>query len=164
MGRVCRKCKKRIPSGYNIKYKEDYDIVNEVKRNEKRKEQFQVTKTLGKLEFDTENHLFHIDNSYYSVLDVSAFSFYTGEPRYKYGLFGRFDMRADIYFTFTPIEQERRIRCVKRAEHCKYYNNGEIVSVEPPANMQIMNETFRQMIDDEYYVITRQLFSSGEEQ
>ena len=40
--------------------------------------------------------------------------------------------------------------------------NHEVVSVEPPANMQIMNETFRQMIDDEYYVLKRQLFAAGE--
>lgn len=107
---------------------------------------FQKTTELGKLQLDTCRNLFHIDNAYYKVTDVSEYSFYWGEPRYGYG-FGSPRVYADIYFSFRIMNEKRRVRKLTTAP-CRYVNTGRTIHVEPPLAMLSVRETFAQMIEN----------------
>lgn len=151
--RFCFSCRRKIPSGFSLNQKDEL-IIAEIERNEKVKAVFKGNIGIGKLRFDTENHIFHIDNAYYCVSDLAGYSFYSGEPRFKFGLFGNYTTVADVYFSYTPIGQERRIRMVLPAAPCKYENTGKTVCIEPPLSMQNADNIFKAMINDEYeYVL-----------
>ena len=147
--KVCFSCKRKIPSGFSLKASRE-EIAEEIKRNERTKAIFKRTTRIGLLSFDTEKSLFNIDNGYFNVSELSSYSFYPSEPRYNYGLFGNFKIVVDIYFSYTLIGQERRIRCIKRGEHCRYENTSYSVCVDPPASMQMANHIIKDMIDKEY--------------
>ena len=147
--KVCFSCKRKIPSGFSLKASKE-EIVNEINRNEALKAIFKKTTSIGSLYFDTDKNLFHIDNGYFNVNELASYSFYPSEPRYNYGLFGHFKVVTDIYFSYTLIGQERRVRCIKKAEYCRYENTGKSVCVDPPISMQMANHTFKDMIDREY--------------
>lgn len=144
-GMLCRKCKHKVPSGYSLNNRPE-NIYAEIYRNEKIKEMFQKTTELGKLQLDTCRNLFHIDNAYYKVTDVSEYSFYWGEPRYGYG-FGSPKVYADIYFSFRIMNEERRVRKLITLP-CRNVNTGRAVHVEPPLAMLSVRETFAQMIEN----------------
>ncbi len=148
---LCRKCRKKIPSGFSRHVAPD-DLLSEIKRNEKLKNIFQSDITFGKLQVDTINKLFHIDNGYYRIADLSKYSFYSSEPRFSYGFYRR-NVWEDIYFAFTlrdgaGLNQERRVRRIKTVS-CAYTNTGNYISVEPSVAMLNMKQLFTQMIEDE---------------
>ena len=152
--RFCLSCRRKIPSGFSLKQSDDV-IVAEIQRNERSKAIFKGNTGIGCLKFDTENHIFHIDNVYYRVGELAVYSFYSSEPRFKFGLFGNYTTVADVYFSYTPIGQERRIRRVLYAAPCKYENTGKAVYVEPPLSMQNAENVFKTMINDEYDYVLR---------
>lgn len=154
MRRFCFSCRRKIPSGFSLNQNDEI-IVAEIRRNEQVKAVFKSNTGIGNLRFDTENHIFHIDNAYYRVTDLAGYSFYSSEPRFKFGMFGNVTTVADVYFSYTPIGQERRIRRVLLAAPCKYENTGKSVVVEPPLCMQNAENVFKSMINDEYEYIIR---------
>ena len=154
--RLCFSCRRKVPSGYSLK-NTDEDIVATIRYNEQTKSEFKQTTCIGTLFLDTENNIFHIDNGFYRIRHLTGYSFYSGEPRFKYGLFGNFSVVADVYFSFTIMGQERRIRRIKTAVPCKYENTGTAVSVEPPACMQMAKHTFADMLERELQLIDREV-------
>lgn len=154
MRRFCLSCRRKIPSGFSLKQSDEAVIV-EIERNEKVKSVFKSNTGIGNLRFDTENHIFHIDNAYYRVEEIEGYSFYSGEPRIKFGLFGNYTTVADVYFSYTPIGQKRRIRRVLLAAPCKYENKGKSIYIEPPLSMLNAEIVFKTMINDEYEYLVR---------
>lgn len=154
--KLCFSCRQKVPSGYSF-HNSDEDLISVIKCNEQAKAEFRQTTSIGTLRLDTENGIFHIDNGYYRIRQLTGYSFYNSEPRFKYGLFGRFSVVSDVYFSFTIIGQERRIRRIKLAVPCKYENTGTAVSVEPPACMQMAKHTFADMLEKEMQQIEREL-------
>lgn len=154
--RFCFSCRSQIPSGLSLNYDDD-TLAAEIKKNATNREAYKRTTGIGNLGFDTENNIFHIDNAYYKVYELAGYSFYMGEPRFHHGMFGYLEVRADIYFSFTPIGQERRIRKVKAAVPCRYYNSGVSVSVEPPTCMIAADDTFKRMIANEHEYLLRSI-------
>lgn len=152
--KLCLSCRGKVPSGYSLKHSND-ELCTAIVLNEQAHKAFRQTMSVGTLSIDTENRIFHIDNGYYYVRYLSGYSFYSSEPRFKYGLFGRTSVVADVYFSFTMLGQEQRIRRIKLAVPCKYTNNGTSVSVEPPACMQYAKVTFSDMLEREVQLIER---------
>lgn len=145
LGLLCRACRKKIPSGFSLKSKPD-ELLAEIKRNEKVRSKFHADMTLGKLQVDTVNRLFHIDNGYYRILDLEGFNFYTGEPRFSYGITRK--VWEDIYFAFTLRGQQRRVRRLLTVP-CPYQKSSRIIRIEPPLSMMNMKQLFQQMQADE---------------
>jgi hypothetical protein len=154
MRRFCLSCRRKIPSGFSLTQNDEI-VIAEIERNEKVKAIFKSNTGIGNLSFDTENHLFHIDNAYYRVTELAGYSFYSSEPRIKFGLFGNYTTVADVYFSYTPIGQERRIRRVLLAAPCKYENTGTTLYIEPPLSMLNAEIVFKTMINDEYEYLVR---------
>lgn len=136
---------------------DDDTIIAAIKTNESNREEYKRTAGIGSLGFDTEKNIFHIDNAYYKVYQLEGYSIYMGEPRYHHGFFGHIDVRVDIYFSYTPIGQQRRIRKVKSAVPCRYYNSGTSITVEPPVCMITANDTFKRMIESEHEFLMREI-------
>lgn len=156
LNRFCYKCRKKIPSGFPMNLGNE-NIAAEIARNERAKAEFHKTTGIGSLSFDTERYLFHIDNGYYSVSDLVGVSFYMGEPRIQYGLFGNVRVSTDIYFSFTLFDQPRRVRKVMRGVACKYSRTDTQVSIEPPAVMFAANAALNQMINNMAEQLSREI-------
>lgn len=148
----CIRCRSMIPSGFN-KHQDPEIITNEIKRNLRMKEMFNSSKRVGSLYLDTEKNMFHIDNAYYNVSELEGYSFYSGEPRLKTNNI----YVADVYFTYTPIGQSRRVRMIMSAARCKYECTGAKVYIEPPACMILAREQFNDMILREREYLLSQL-------
>lgn len=147
----CMKCKSMIPSGFN-RHQEPEILTEEIKRNLRMKEMFNSSKRVGRLYLDTEKNMFHIDNAYYNVNELEGYSFYSGEPRLKTSNI----YVADVYFTYTPMGQSRRVRMIMSAARCKYECTGNKVYIEPPACMIMAREQFQDMIVRERdYLLTQ---------
>lgn len=144
--KYCRSCRKKIPSGFKGNLLE---TVAEINRNMDIKRQFHKTTGIGKLDFDTDNNFFYIDRGYFSVGDLEAYSFYSSEARYQWGLFGHKEVHADVYFSYTLKGQERRIRKLKTSI-CKYESTGRAVYIDPPLDMMNAKMIMRDMIKNEY--------------
>ena len=149
----CASCRRKIPSGFNVTgnvpTQERYRILlEEIERNERAKAMFQKTISLGVLQLDTCNNMFHIDNAYYKVSDVTEFSFYSGEPRYQHGLFGVYQVYSDIYFAYRI---KGRARCVRRLKTAQLHieQTDSSLWVDPPIEMLNIKANFIQMIEDE---------------
>ena len=147
----CIKCKSMIPSGYN-RHQDPEIVAEEIKRNLKAKEIFKSSKRVGSLYLDTEKNMFHIGNAYYNVNELEGYSFYSGEPRAK----NSYTYVADVYFTYTPIGENRRVRMIMSAAHCKYECTGAKVYIEPPACMILAREQFNDMVlREREYLLTQ---------
>ena len=133
-----------MPSGFHLKTSTDEQVIAAVKSNIENKTMFQRTTGLGKLGFDTENNIFHIDNAYYKVYQLEGYSFYTSEPRLD-----NIGAVADVYFSYTPIGEERRVRRIKSSARCHYERNSTAITVEPPPCMMIARQQFQSMIEVE---------------
>lgn len=152
-GLFCHKCRKKIPSGFDRRQSPDI-IMAEIRRNEALKKIFKPDIKLGRLGVDAINKIFHVDNGYYRISDLVAFSFYSSEPRFTYG-FTRSKVWEDVYFAFvlngvTPDvpRQERRVRRLCTVP-CRYENTSRYIYIEPPLAMLNMKQLFVQMITDE---------------
>ena len=141
-----------IPSGFtvtgNVSTKERYaSIIAEIERNEKAKAVFQKTTGLGALELDTCNKMFHIDNAYFMIKDLTEYSFYAGEPRYQYGLFGNYEVFTDVYFAYRIRKRSRCIRKLKTVP-VHFEQTDTRLCIDPPMAMLAINATFKQLVDE----------------
>ena len=144
-GYFCRHCRKKIPSGYHSD--NPAEIMAEIARNEQARSEFQKSYQHGELQIDRERFMFHIDNGYYRIHDLKEYSFYFSEPRLQ-GIFGHRTAYADVYFSFSIRNQERRVRRIS-VSACQYETTADNEHYLPPEDMLKTKNLFRKLIEEE---------------
>lgn len=151
----CGDCKSKIPYGMDVR-QDTAALIHAIDANESLKEVFQKTVSIGKLQIDTCNNIFHVDNVYCKIYDLEEYSFYTGEPKIDYGIFGYYKVYCNVYFVYRIKGLQRRTVHISTDE-CHYEHTTNTVHCDPPESLLYAKQLFSQMLYDEQLKLERQL-------